>query len=124
MCIRDRVDQHISPGDWVKANFTFSTIWRGQIDLPESGGYTFGTESGDGSWVYIDGQLVVDNGGHHAPRYVENEVSLERGLHDIEVRYFFEQGKPRMELYWTPPGRGREIVPMEVLYPYARPCLE
>jgi len=113
-----RVDQRISPGDWVKANFTFSIIWRGQIDVPESGEYTFGTESGDGSWVYIDGQLVVDNGGRHAPRYVENEVLLEKGLHDIEVRYFFERDKPRMELYWMPPGRDREIVPPEVLRPF------
>ena len=34
----------------------FSILWRGKIAIPESGVYTFGTRSDDGSYVYIDGQ--------------------------------------------------------------------
>lgn len=112
-----RVDQGIRPGDWMSANFAFSIIWWGQINIPADGEYIFGTESPDGSWVDLDGQLVVDNGGHHPLRYAEGKITLSQGRHDLEVRYFFEKGRPQMELYWVPPGGPKEIVPPAVLYP-------
>jgi len=35
------------------------------IDLPTAGSYTFYTASDDGSQLFIDGNLVVDNDGLH-----------------------------------------------------------
>jgi 4-amino-4-deoxy-L-arabinose transferase-like glycosyltransferase len=112
-----RIDQRNGPGDWVTANFGFSIIWRGQIETAQAGEYAFGAESQDGSWIYVDGRLVVDNGGRHPVRYTEERVTLSQGRHDIEVRYFVEAGPPRMELYWTPPGGQRQVVPSGVLFP-------
>ena len=112
-----RIDQRIGPGDWVNANFRFSIIWRGQIEATQAGEYAFGAESLDGSWVYVDGRLVVDNGGRHPSRYAEGRVTLSQGQHDIEVRYFVETDRPQMELYWTPPDHQREIVPPRGLSP-------
>lgn len=38
-------------------------MWTGWIQAPASGTFTFYLESDDGSRLYIDGVLRVDNGG-------------------------------------------------------------
>ncbi|NOZ26559.1 MAG: hypothetical protein GXP39_00715 [Chloroflexi bacterium] len=95
----------------------FSILWRGKIAAPRAGPYIFGTRSDDGSYVYIDGQLVVDNGGHHGAEYREGRIDLSQGFHDIEVRYFQDGGSREMQLWWMPPGGPRELIPPEYLFP-------
>jgi 4-amino-4-deoxy-L-arabinose transferase-like glycosyltransferase/sugar lactone lactonase YvrE len=95
----------------------YSILWRGAIEAPRQGWYLFGTNSDDGSFVYIDGQLVVDNGGSHGTRYAEGKVELTTGYHDLEVRYFQEGGSREMELWWKPPEGVRELVPLTTFFP-------
>jgi len=95
----------------------FSIEWEGRILLPRAGTYTFGTRSDDGSQLWIDDKLVVDNGGHHSDRYVESRVALSEGWHDLRLRYFQDDGGKIMELWWIPPGGSKEQVPTSVLYP-------
>src|SRR3989442_15756049 len=45
---------------------TFSTTWTGAVVVLYEGTYSFATVSDDGSSVFVDGQLVVDNGGRHS----------------------------------------------------------
>ena len=96
----------------------FSIRWRGKIAIPVTGTYRFATRSDDGSYVYINGQLVVDNGGVHGAQRREGSIFLEAGLHDLEVRYFQQIGASEMSFFWTPPGGTEELVPLEYLYPY------
>ena len=42
--------------------------WRGNITVDVDGLYEFMTESDDGSYLYIDRQRVVENGGFHGTR--------------------------------------------------------
>lgn len=116
-----RLDERIEPGKWSNADFTFSIIWRGQLAAAIDGDYLFGTESSDGSWVCVDGHLVVDNGGRHRIRDVQSKIRLLRGRHEIEVWYVFEEDRPQMALYWVPPGGRKEVVPAEVLFPLMNP---
>ncbi|MGQ9586395.1 MAG: PA14 domain-containing protein [Anaerolineae bacterium] len=109
-----QIDWFIIPNDILPA--PFSIEWRGKIRAPASGFYAFGTNSDDGSLVYINGQRVVDNGGSHGLQYREGYIQLESGYHDIVVQYFQETGSRQMELWWTPPGGPHEIVPLEVLW--------
>ena len=95
----------------------FSILWRGKIAIPESGIYTFGTRSDDGSYVYIDGQLVVDNGGSHGAEDRSGVIQLEQGFHDIEVRYSELGGSREMQMWWQPPGQGRAVVDPAYLFP-------
>src|SRR5262245_22346840 len=41
----------------------FSATWSGKLVVLQGGIYTFASESDDGSWVYVDGRLVVENPG-------------------------------------------------------------
>jgi tripartite motif-containing protein 71 len=85
--------------------------------VPVSGPYVFGTTSDDGSLLYLDGQLVVDNGGHHGDVYSEGRIQLQEGFHDIRLLYFQDGGGQKIELYWTPPGGVRALVQQEQLFP-------
>lgn len=96
----------------------YSIIWRGKLLVEQSGLYRLGTSSDDGSLLYVDGQLVVDNGGPHGARYVEGSVNLTAGYHDIELRYFQEGGSRALDLWWTLPGGKRGLIPPSKLFPW------
>ena len=65
----------------------FAFGFKSYIKIPERGVYRFYTNSDDGSKLYIDGQVVVDNDGSHSLKRVDGKVALEAGFHEIEVRY-------------------------------------
>ena len=70
--------------------------WRGSVNLNASGAYTFRTRSGDGSRVYINKTLMVDNDGHHAMQTNAGPPTmLNAGWHDIVVTYFRDLGRER-----------------------------
>ena len=69
----------------------FGVRYTGAINIATGGSYTFDTVSDDGSALYIDGTLVVDNDGLHGPAEVFGTVTLAAGTHAIEIR-FFESG--------------------------------
>lgn len=58
--------------------------------------YEFYTKSDDGSLLYIDDEMVVDNGGHHAPRERSGMIALKTGWHPISI--YFQQGTGGSEL--------------------------
>jgi fibro-slime domain-containing protein len=117
----DPVVDFLWPGDEPVPADSFSTTWHGRIQVAQSGTYRFLTTSDDGSWVYIDHQLVVDNGGRHDARYAEGQIELSAGWHDIEVRYFYADGSKEIHLIWAPPGEAPSIVPSSVLHPPTTP---
>ena len=105
------------PGLGVDILENFAIRLRGQLKVETAGTYNFKIYSDDGSQLYINGALIIDNDGLHAFRFRSGIVMLDVGFHDVEIRYF--QG-PRahigLQWYWQPPG-GEAIVPPEVLYP-------
>ncbi len=110
-----RIDNFLAANDFLPA--PFSIEWEGKFYAPRTGLYILGTNSDDGSQVFLDGKLVVDNGGHHSDRYRENRLQLSEGLHDIRIRYFQDDGGRKFELFWTPPGGVRELMPVSYLFP-------
>ena len=59
----------------------FGLQYRGYIDVPETGIYSFYLTSDDGSMLSIDGKTVVDNDGLHSAIERSGEMALEKGLH-------------------------------------------
>ena len=70
----------------------FTARIEGKFGVSSAGTYTFGTDSDDGSALYVDNELVVNSGGNHSPLYVWNyNVSLSAGTHTFRVD-FLEDG--------------------------------
>jgi hypothetical protein len=73
----------------------FAIDYSGRFWIEKPGPYRFELTSDDGSKLYIDGGLVVNNDGVHGPETRLAASTLERGIHRIRVSYF--QG-PRDEV--------------------------
>lgn len=63
-------------------------VLEGFVELDESRTYRFFTRSDDGSKLYIDGQLVVDNDGDHGAFWQYGDIILEKGKHALKIEYF------------------------------------
>jgi hypothetical protein len=79
----------------------FSVEWQGYLEASRKGRYTFATVSDDGSQVWIDDTLVVDNGGDHAPIEARGETTLSAGAHAIRVRFYQNRGGYELTLAWA-----------------------
>ena len=74
----------------LKNNFVVE--WDGWLRAEKEDAYTFSTTSDDGSWLWVDGDLVVDNGGTHNAQEMTGTVKLSAGMHRLRVRYFQAEG--------------------------------
>lgn len=68
------------------------------------GEYTFSTISDDGSQLFINDQLLVDNDGLHGMARREGKVTLQTGEHAIKVTYFERTGGAGLSVAWSGPG--------------------
>lgn len=82
----------------------FAFELEGFIDIPEDNTYLFAISSDDGSFLYLDGEQVIDNDGFHAVETKEAEVWLTKGLHPIRMTYFQAGGGKGVSLEWRMPG--------------------
>ncbi len=89
--------------------------FRGFVDVPATELYRFALTSDDGSRLWIDGQLVVDNDGLHGAIERRGEIALAAGLHGIEVVWFNNTGAAELRLAWARPGRPFARVPRAAL---------
>ena len=66
----------------------FAIDYTGRFWIDDPGMYTFSLLSDDGSKLYIDDELVVDNDGLHPPEEKQGSLELAGGIHRIRVSYF------------------------------------
>jgi hypothetical protein len=66
----------------------FVADMQGFFDVASDGMYTFSTGSDDGSWLVIDGQVVVNNGFYQGYTIRGQSVFLTAGLHPFDLQYF------------------------------------
>ena len=95
----------------------FGIVFTGSIQINTSGSYTFYTNSDDGSKLYIDGKQVVNNDECHAPRERSGKISLSRGRHAIEVRFFERTRGQVLDVRYAGPGVSKRAIPDNVLFP-------
>ncbi|WP_345955157.1 family 20 glycosylhydrolase [Mucilaginibacter sp. PAMB04168] len=88
-----------------KANRTFGVTYEGYFNIDADGKYIFSTQSDDGSVIYIDDQLVVDNDGKHSLYEQPGEVLLQKGLHKFTLKYFEGGAFSTLRVYLTMPGK-------------------
>ncbi|BDD01928.1 family 20 glycosylhydrolase [Persicobacter psychrovividus] len=66
----------------------FVLRYEGYIKVNATGIHKFLLTSDDGSMLYINDQLVIDNDGVHAPIHKEKSLLLKKGLYKIRIDYF------------------------------------
>jgi hypothetical protein len=69
-------------------NDHFAFVFDACIKIPASGLYRFYLSSDDGTALYIDDSLIINNDGSHSTHLEEGGAALEKGYHKIKVLYF------------------------------------
>ncbi len=62
--------------------------------------YKFDLLSDDGSRLFVDGRLVVDNDGLHGPVEKSGVIALAKGAHKIRVEWFNKTGGAVLKMNW------------------------
>ena len=93
----------------------FATKQTASINCPQNGTYTFFTRSDDGSRLYINGKLVVNNDGLHGQVERSGRVNLTAGLHEIIVTYFDNGGGDGLTVSWKGPQIRKQPIPASAL---------
>jgi hypothetical protein len=94
----------------------FGLEYRGFVRVPDNGVYGFSTDSDDGSRLYIDDNLLVDNDGLHGMKAVKGIVALGAGLHKIKVQYFQKGGGRGFNVSLEGPKGEKQIIPGAMLF--------
>ncbi len=84
---------------------TFGVHYEGYIKVDTDGLYEFKTNSDDGSVLSIDGEVVVDNDGEHAPTEKTGLVPLRQGFHKISLQYFDAGGDQQLQVSFGLKGK-------------------
>lgn len=93
-----RTVNSVSVGDSKEENWGMRLS--GTITVPKDGVYTFALGSDDGSKLWIDGKVVVDNDGLHSGQTKLGQVALAKGAHKIVVGWFNQSGGLDLSLQW------------------------
>jgi len=91
----------------------FVVRFSGALKIEKGGEYQFQLESDDGSFLYINGEQIVDNDGLHGMQKREGRINLEEGPQALTVMFFEKGGGAGIVLRWNGPdsGNGWQTVP-------------
>ena len=80
----------------------------GFLKIDKDGSYTFHVHSDDGSLLWIDGKVVVNNDGVHPPQSKSGKTKLTKGMHKLTVGVFNAGGGFELGVEVEGPGVGRQ----------------
>jgi hypothetical protein len=66
----------------------FACEWTGKINIIKEGKYTFSTTSDDGSRLWVNDRMIVDNWGLHGDREMNDVIELKAGWFDFKATHF------------------------------------
>lgn len=91
--------------------------YKGFIDIPADGIYTFYVASDDGGKLYFGNQLLISNDGIHGDDYeITNVIGLQKGKHAVSLDFFQNTGGQGLAISYSGPGTNKTIIPAGVLY--------
>jgi hypothetical protein len=95
----------------------FAMVYTGYININQTAVYSFIVKSDDGSRLFIDDNLIIDNDGQGL-KYKSAIIGLEKGFHNIRMEYIQVRGGASLEMYYEAESLGikRSIVSDNELY--------
>ncbi len=101
--------------DGKAADENYSLRFQGGLKIEKDGAYTFYTSSDDGSKLWIDDRLVVNNDGDHSDIEVSGKIKLAAGTHKIVLGFFQAGGDRALKVSYEGAGIAKTELPKEAL---------
>lgn len=86
----------------------FVIEYTGVFTVGKDGPYEFRLHSDDGSYLFIDGAMVIDNDGKHQPTSRSGSIRLQTGEHQLRVLYGQTTDRMALQLFVQVPGTSSE----------------
>jgi len=86
------------------------------IQIEKEGDYTLFLTSNDGSRLFLNNQLFIDNDGEHGAKEMSNTAHLTKGRHPITVEYFQGGGSTVLALSYSSADISYQPVPESILF--------
>ena len=103
----------------------FALRFTGMLNVPQDGRYHFWLTSDDGSRMYLDGRLLIDNDGLHGNVEKHTRLKLNAGRHGLAVTYFDNGGGDGLKFEWEGPNTPRSVIdPKYLTIGGSRPVLQ
>ena len=107
---------HLTDDQLSMLESNFGAIFTGYLRIPSKGLYTLRLVSDDGSRMFLNDSLVIDNDGQHGADAVDAELALEQGIHKLKVEYFQGYGGRNVSMQWNYGGEFTPIPPTALGY--------
>lgn len=89
----------------------FAITFEGYIHFPADGVYRLILASDDGSRLFLDGQLTIDNDNNHPLQELSALIRVRKGLHPLRIEYFDYSGDALLQLHLADERDPRRPVP-------------
>jgi len=87
-------------------------VYEGFINIPSSGNHVFSTQTDEGSRLWVNNVLVVDNDGIQSCTKVNSaSINLSTGWYPFRLEYFENGGTECFTIRWTRPGQNETTIP-------------
>lgn len=94
--------------EWIGLDF------KGLIDIPKSGEYTFYMSSNDGCKLSINGEELFESDGRKTLTFGQQaSLQLEKGLHQVQMGFYQCSDHIDLVVEWEGPGIVRQTIPKE-----------
>ena len=94
----------------------FAMRYEGYLKIPEDGLYTISTISDDGSKLYLNNKLIIDNDGIHVMTKKANRIPLTKGIYPFKLEFFESVGIEGLKVLWTSEKIKEQEIPAEVYF--------
>ncbi len=111
----------VGPGDPIPVD-GWSARWTADLDVTRADTYMFAVNCQDGTKLWIDGKLLVDQWVTPTvtSKYFSLPIYLDKGVHSLVLEYFDSGGDAVEQLYWSTATMAEVIVPAGPLQPPVR----
>jgi hexosaminidase len=92
---------------------SFGIAYKGYIDIPADGIYSFYLTADDGAVLKIGPTMVVDNDGNHSAQERSGQIALKMGLHPFALDFIEGGGGFTLKLQYSVNGSPRQDIPAE-----------
>ncbi|WP_321515369.1 GH92 family glycosyl hydrolase [Marinifilum fragile] len=97
--------------EWIGLDF------KGLIDIPKSGEYTFYMSSNDGCKLSINGEELFESDGRKTVTFGQQaQLQLEKGLHQIQMGFYQCSDNIDLVVEWEGPGIKRQAIPKRAFW--------
>lgn len=94
----------------------FAAVFESFLETKQIGDYTFYLSSDDGSKLYVNDKLIVDNDGNHGMVEKSGKILLRPGRHYIKVEWFNGGGDMGLVTMFQGPSMVKQVIPGNLLF--------